>query len=289
MTGEHGTSEVNVQNAVQIGLAQMKEFAQNLPDGLHEVIPKKVTTMVATKKHVKVGDTKLYDTNTIYSRVIGLQASGREVDIKDVLSYELAPGPTSTFEETGEMRTATSKSSSKRQLQVEVSARTASNVTVSVINGSAVLWVVPWPADGTVQDYAMNMKKTILRRLREGDVFLVFDRYYEYSTKSVTRSARATGASRVHQLQLNNKLPAQNITLTVTENKKQLISLVVKLLIEDHASLAEHTHHHKLIVFGEEAAPVEISNGGLVTARTDLATSHEEADNIIVQIAMMCA
>ena len=214
----------------------MCEFGEKLPDGLHETTYKTVTTMVAAKKHVNVGGTKVYDMNIIYSRVIGLQASGRDFDIKDVLSYELAPVPTSMFETTGEMRAATSKSSLKRQLQVEVSARTiASDTSVVVIDGSALLWVIPWPAEGITTDYANNLKHTIAKRLKVGDVHLVFDRYYDYSTKSVTRSARATGVSRVHELQLNTKLPPQKTVLTVTENKKQLINLVVKLLIEDES------------------------------------------------------
>ena len=288
-TGLHGTPAMNVQDAVQKGFEQMCEFGENLPDGLHETIHKTVTTMVATKKHVNVGGSKVYDMNIIYSRVIGQQSSGRDVDIKDVLSYELAPVPTSMFDSTGEMRAATSKSSLKRQLLVEVSARTsASETSVVVIDGSALLWVVPWPAEGTTTDYANNFKHAIAKRLEVGDVHLVFDRYYDYSTKSVTRSARATGASRVHELQLNTKLPPQKTVLTVTENKKQLINLIVKLLIEDE-SFHECTQSHKLIVFGEDAAPFEISHGGVVIRRADLSTSHEEADNIIVQQVMLSA
>ena len=92
----------------------------------------------------------------------------------------------------------------------------------------------------------------------------------------------------VYQLQLSSKLPAQNIVLTVSENKKQLIGHVVKFLAKD-VSLRQHTGTHKLVLIGEEAVPVQISNGGEVVTRTDLATTHEEADNIIVQQAMMCA
>ena len=234
----HNDGINRVQDAVQKGFEQMCEFGENLPDGLHETIHKTVTTMVATKKHVNVGGSKVYDMNIIYSRVIGQQSSGRDVDIKDVLSYELAPVPTSMFDPTGEMRAATSKSSLKRQLLVEVSARTSeSETSVVVIDGSALLWVVPWPAEGTTTDYANNFKHVIAKRLEVGDVHLVFDRYYDYSTKSVTRSARATGASRVHELQLNTKLPPQKTVLTVTENKKQLINLIVKLLIEDESQI----------------------------------------------------
>lgn len=85
---------------------------------------------------------------------------------------------------------------------------------------------------------------------------------------------------------MNNKLPPQKAVLTVSENKKQLIKLVVKLLIEDE-SFHQYTHSHKLIVIGEDAAPFEISHGGVVIRRADLSTSHEEADNIIVQQVML--
>ena len=42
------------------------------------------------------------DNNVIYSRIIGLQASGREVDIDDVLKYELAPIPMAMFDSSGD-------------------------------------------------------------------------------------------------------------------------------------------------------------------------------------------
>ena len=34
---------------------------------------------------------------------------------------------------------------------------------------------------------------------------------------------------------------------------------------------------------------IEISEGGVVISRADLATSHEEADNVIVQEVLSCA
>ena len=100
VTGEHGTPAVNVHDALRIGFDQMNDLSRRLPGGFHETIHKKVITMVATKKHVSVGDAKVYDTNVIYSRVIELQASGREVDIKDVISHELGPVPKSMLSST---------------------------------------------------------------------------------------------------------------------------------------------------------------------------------------------
>jgi len=57
--------------------------------------------MVVAKKGIPIGSKVLYDTQLIFSRVIGLQASSREVDFKDVLSYELAPIPTALFDDSG--------------------------------------------------------------------------------------------------------------------------------------------------------------------------------------------
>ena len=81
--------------------------------------------------------------------------------IKDVFGHELAPVPTSMFDDTGDMRIAKSKSTLKNILQVEVSDRVAGGSNVSVLDGSAIPWIVPWPADGSVQDYIANFKYTI--------------------------------------------------------------------------------------------------------------------------------
>ena len=88
-------------------------------------------------------------------------------------------------------------------------------------------------------------------------------------------------------MQVNSTLPPQKTVLTVSENKKQLIGHVVNLMVEGDL-IHECTKSHRLIVVGEEAARFEISNG-VVIRRTDMATAHEEADNIIVQQVMMCA
>ena len=55
-----------------------------------------------TKKSIKAGAVKVYDTNLIYSRVTDLQANDRPVDIADLLSHELAPVPPALFTDSGE-------------------------------------------------------------------------------------------------------------------------------------------------------------------------------------------
>ncbi len=185
-------SSVNVHDAVSIGKQQMDDFKRKWPAGFQETITKKVETMSVTRKHIQVGETNVIDTNIIYQRIMGLQASSREVDLESVLSYELAPVATSMFTDAGDLRIATSKSTMKKLLQVEISSRTAANSSsCTVIDGCALLWKPHWPANGKVKDFVESFKKHVSKLLLNGDVYLVFDRYREYSTKSVTRHARA--------------------------------------------------------------------------------------------------
>ena len=116
-------------------------------------------------------------------------------------------------------------------------------------------------------------------------MYLIFDRYYNYSTKSVTRGSRATGVSRVHHLQVNSKLPAQKFLLASTKNKKQLVQLIV----QDKKFHEDNTRHHKLVGTGADPVPIEINEGGVVISWADLPTSNEEADNVIVQQVLSCA
>ena len=112
-----------------------------------------------TKKSVEVGAVKVYDTNLIYSRVIGLQASDRPVDIADLLAHKLARVPSPLFTDSGELRTASAKSVLKTNTAQLLSARRAQeNVDVIVIDGSAYLWIPSWPASGTIQHYIKKFK-----------------------------------------------------------------------------------------------------------------------------------
>ena len=106
----------------------------------------------------------LFHINLIYSRV---QASSREVDIKDVLAHGLAPIPASMFRETGEIRCSKTKSVLKNQLKVEVASRNALKTDITVIDGSALLWVIYWHVGGTITTYVSNFRQHIERKLHK--------------------------------------------------------------------------------------------------------------------------
>ena len=145
---------VNVDNAVVLGKTQMEAFEKSWPRGFHDTIPKLVNTMALSCKHLKVGDVKVFDTEIIYARAMGVQSSMRSLDPNNLLSHELAPYPAAMFEPNGHMHEAKTKSNLKNALKVESSSRHAEQgIDATFLDGCAILWVVPWPTAGTVQDY----------------------------------------------------------------------------------------------------------------------------------------
>ena len=161
----------------------------------------------------------------------------------------------------------------------------------AVIDGCALLWIPQWPSSTStkqpsVMDYVNKFKDHIKEKLKSGDVYLVFDRYENFSTKSSTRTSRMAEGCKLFQLCPTAPLPSQKVTLTFTRNKKQLIDIICKDLQGDADFHRKNTQKHKLVITGQDKSPVEISCGGVVILRHDIATTHEEADSIIVQQVM---
>jgi len=285
VTGRMSPNIVNADISVGIGVKQMKEYEEQWPDSFNKPLSKQVVTMAVSRKQIKVGQTPVYDTGLIYSRVLGLQAV-RDINLKDILKFELAPVPPSMFEDNGDMRITKSKAVLKQKLQVEVSDTMFPADGAIIVDGCAMLWVIQWPSKGTVEDYVQNLLSYLRDKLKICDTYLVFDRYYDNSIKKVTRTARAgKDASRRHQLNLTTPLPAQKIVLTVTENKVQLINIICSSIKDHPEAFSTNT---KLILTGPNPIPMEIAEYQVVE-RPDLRTTHEEADVIMVQQMVLLA
>ena len=238
--------------------------------------------MDSKKKHVALGEHRIFDQELIYARVIGLQASNREtINMKDVLKFELAAYPPSMFNSEGQMKTPNAKYVLKQSLQHTISERNC-HVDVVVWDVSAVLWATAWPS-GKLQRLIDNFKARVNYALQTADVVLCFDRYNPTSIKAFTRTQRSR-ASRVHNLHPDRDIPGKDVCLTNTKNKIQLNALITESLIKpDFATHA--TTHHSLTIAGVCNSPLEITNG-LKIERHDLSSSHEEADIIIAQHAI---
>ena len=114
--GKIAQDNVNVDKTVELGSKQMKEFKNGWLKNFNDKLSLVIKTHVEFRKYIKVGHTKAFTTELIYTRFIGIQGSSREVDIKQLLSYELSPVPTSIFLESDEMSVAKTKSVLKKVL-----------------------------------------------------------------------------------------------------------------------------------------------------------------------------
>jgi len=86
------------------------------------------------------------------------------------------------------MRTAAGKSSLKKKLNVTLSSRHVYNAEVTIIDCCAILWCIHWSCKGTMHDYIDNFCTYVINKTKVSDVYVVFNRYFDYSIKSVTRS-----------------------------------------------------------------------------------------------------
>lgn len=283
VSGKLADTSVNVQNAVEIGRASLQAFENGLPDGFHNAISSSVVTMATTRKRTPLGCATTFDTEVIFNRTLGILGTG-EVDMPALFSHELAPIPTSLFVEDGGMRPASSKSKLMNCLEVQQSYRNVPQPKLAVLDGCAILWVIHWPPGGTVQDLATTLAKYIQRKLVIGDVNLVFDRYYDFSTKGCTRGRRAASGDHCH-LTLQSPLPAQSAVLTVTDNKVQLIDIICMHLIDQ---FQKEPCNNRLIITGPCPTPDEVCMG-IHIQRHDMTITHEEADVIMVNQVISAA
>ena len=56
-------------------------------------------------------------------------------------------------------------------LQIEVSQKNAGDANVTIIDGSALLWTIHWPADVSVADFCVNVRTRITKYLVNSNVY----------------------------------------------------------------------------------------------------------------------
>jgi hypothetical protein len=277
--------EVNVDKAYELGKTQQQEFEAAWPDSFYKPLKRVAVTMTANRKSINVGGQKIVDTGVFYARALGLHSSQREgsPSIESMLATELSPVATSMFDDQGRMRT-TQKSLLKNELAVQRSHRGVAKDSY-FLDGCAILWVVAWPSakNALVQDYIDAFRGHVRRYQEEADVFLVFDRYVDGSTKEETRWARDKGASKVFKMKTTSRLPAAKLLFSVTSNKIQIINYI----IADFLVHKDDEARHALILTGPDSVPVELP-GGVIIPRRDLETTQEEADTIIIHQVSLC-
>ena len=156
--------------------------------------------MNSKKKHITVGQERVYDQELIYASVIGVLVSSRNLNFDDVLSCELADYPPSMFCPDGQSKSGKSKVTFKKNLQVTISECNCPNADTVVYDVSALLWVLDWPLGKTsLVHLLLHFKHLFIMHSQDVNVTLVFDRYYAGSIKTHTQMQQAV-SSQVHNL-----------------------------------------------------------------------------------------
>ena len=219
---------------------------------------------------------EVYSTEAIYTHIICLMSTS-SIKIEDVLEYEVSPVSTSLFDENGDMQLNKQKFELINTLKTEVSNRHI--ITEAGVDGNTVLWLVHWPLKRKVEDLAEVYFNYVMSHLTEDDVYLVFDRYYDYSIKGVTPAEITKNVALKHSFSLNIRLPEREIALGSMHNKMQLIHLIAKYIISENVKAF---NCGRLFLASADEVPALFWNG-IKTNEIDLCTTHEEVDIIIIQ------
>ena len=86
------------------------------------------------------------DPEAIYAQALGLLLSDRDFPFADIMAHELGCFPPAYFKEDGEVRLATAKSFLRKSVGETVNKGAPRNTTAVIIDVSAFLWTVNWPA-----------------------------------------------------------------------------------------------------------------------------------------------
>ena len=287
VTGAIAPEHVNIEKAVTLGQEQLECFESSWLEGFYNTIKQHVVTIFDKKNNIKVGNIAVIDQEAIYAKVIGLMVSQRELDFNDVLGCVQAAYLASMFHPDESMWIDTGKACLKNNLAVETSARVWGQPSVIVADVSAVLWTINWPTNGTVNTFVNAFKIWVENKLNSADVHLVMDRYYDYSTKSSTRVARAgkTATTRVHKLSVKTPLPTREAVLKCVANKVQLNRLIWELIMNDKEFLDNVTSDYRLFMTGVEPLH-DVVYKGRKKAALQLYSTHEEADIRLVMHAL---
>ena len=155
--------------------------------------------MTEGKKKKKAVYQPTFNTELIFSRVIYLLGV-HQLDFSTLFDYELAPVPTSLFEDTDDVYLASPKAVLKNKLKVEISSRGLKPDAVIVDGGSMLHSSIYWPKEGLVEDLVSGIIQYVSKIVASSDGYVVFDRYFDYSIKSDTCQKRIGVFQRSHTI-----------------------------------------------------------------------------------------
>ena len=103
-------------------------------------------------------------------------------------------------------------------------------------------------------------------------VYLIFDRYRDYSIKGQTRLETLGQYARVHTLTMDTPVPTRETSLKASRAKVPMIILNTRALLDHYTSIK---CQNTLIVTGQDSIPIQTEHCIKILQR-DMETTHEE-------------
>jgi len=296
-TGQVATEKVekSLTEGPENGKSMMENFVKERmverSTGFWEPIHK---TPLATFASMKVclkndKDRKLLiDTEVLFRRLLAV-SKYREIDMREVLQYELAGVPTSMFHDDGKMR-KTKKSDLADKLEengpeIVVLPPASVNTDAYLIDGMAMIQGLNDNHFKTFDDVGKLVLKRLIRILNNRDmdvdvVTIVFDRYdQELSIKSSERERRGTSdAGSTILIQGNRNVPNYRCFLKSAANKAGLAAFISDYVCTNGSELLPAGKSVILAGGFKEGELVREVNEDGVSDIHDLKCTHEEAD-----------
>ncbi|KAK3931380.1 Glucans biosynthesis protein D [Frankliniella fusca] len=256
-TGTVAGPGVNAQDALEKGSATLEKLIGK--DFKSIVFPRaeKVSNIKSEFSAVKIGDRLVpVNTSTLFHRITILVDS---VDLPDCFAYELAPMPTSLFDENGAMRKGTKSSLAQCLESYSPCIKAVPENTLYVLDGGALLQRVVWPRPGTYRDVIGQYVRYVEKHYGSSRTTVVFDGYSgtRPSTKDCEHARRQARGTCVDLL-FDEVMEAESQYkfLTNSNNKKRLIEMVKSAL----------QHHGVAVLQAEDDADCLIVNTAISVA-----------------------
>ena len=178
--------------------------------------------MEAMKKAVHVKGKAVYDVETLFSRllVVGHQ---RNMDVADVLRFELSPVPPALIDEYGFLRKG-GKSVLVKCLGV--SATNPPVPEVVMVDAGQLLYHVVWPVAGTAGDLASSFGARLANYPHGSKKLVLFDRYDQEAPSAKDHERTRRGIAKPVRLTPNTLLPCREAILHNATNKSLLNAIL---------------------------------------------------------------
>ena len=256
-------------------LKQVWQFIISTSNATLEVSSLRPWIGSATKWRSKTSTEEGYGTKLLFGRFIYL-LSIDEIEFEDLFGL-FSFIPTSLPNEIGEPRYRKSKVSF-----TEVTER------ATIINARKFQCCFHWWLEMLPDTVHLSkgkkmvglidgVKKFLLKYLHFTDVYLIFNRYYNYNVKSNAWAARVKNFKNGHNLFCQCPLPSKDDTLSFTKFKVHL-----KQNLHVNLVYIGLTEKNCLVITSTDNCPTELEDREK-TSRPDLGTGCEETGNIIIK------